>query len=111
MFKLLSLIITMVFIVIGVTLGVLNPQAVQLDLYLINLELPLSVIMAALFISGMLIGAFFIFLQVLTLRWAVRRKTKENQKLSDQIIQLKKTSVQAKEKLTKSSNALVSIEK
>ncbi|MDX1352238.1 MAG: LapA family protein [Thiomicrorhabdus sp.] len=111
MFKLVSVLITLFFILTGVTLGVLNPTAVVLDLFIIKLTLPLSVVMAALLILGMLIGAMIIFMQVMRLRWVIRKKTKENQKLSNQIIQLRKTNAETKETLKKEPNALVSIEK
>lgn len=94
MFKLLSLILTLCFVFIGVSLGVLNPSEVMLDLYFVQMQLPLSVVMAVLFICGMLLGALFILMQVFRLNWMLRRKTKENQMLSDQIVQLKKAQVQ-----------------
>ncbi|QCU90112.1 LapA family protein [Thiomicrorhabdus sediminis] len=94
MFKLLSLVLTLCFVFIGVSLGVLNPSEVMLDLFFVQMQLPLSVVMAVLFICGMLLGALFILMQVIRLNWMLRRKTKENQKLSDQIVQLKKAQVQ-----------------
>ncbi|WP_040725066.1 LapA family protein [Thiomicrorhabdus sp. Kp2] len=111
MFKLVSILITLIFIITGVTLGVLNPTSVVLDLFIIKLSLPLSVIMAVLLIFGMVIGAVIIFMQVIRLRWIIRKKNKENQKLSNQIIQLRKTNAQVNETLKKESNVLVSIEK
>jgi putative membrane protein len=111
MFKFVSLIFILFFLVIGVTLGVLNPTTVELNLFVFSLQLPLSVIMASLFIMGLIIGALVIFTQVIRLRWAVRQKTKENQKLSDQIIQLKKANVKTSETLKKDSSALLSLEK
>lgn len=67
--------------------------------------------MAVLFILGLVVGAAIISMQVIRLRWALRQKTKQNLKLTDQIIQLKKANIQVKESLTKESNQLVSIEK
>lgn len=101
MFKFISILITLLFIVTGVTLGVLNPTSVVLDLFLIKLSMPLSVVMAVLLILGMIIGATIIFMQVMRLRWIIRRKTKENQKLSNQIIQLRKANTEVKEVLKK----------
>lgn len=111
MFKLVSILFTLLFILIGVTLGVLNPTPVELDLFLIKLSLPLSVIMAVLLILGMIIGAIIIFMQVMRLRWVIRRKNKENQKLSNQIIQLRKANVEVNETLKKESNSLELLEK
>ena len=96
---------------IGVTLGVLNPTSVDLSLLVTYIQLPLSVVMAVLFILGLTIGAAIISIQAVRLRWVIRQKTKQNQKLSDQIIQLKKANIEAKESLKKESNALVTLEK
>jgi len=95
----------------GIALGVLNPVPVELNLFSFYLELPLSVVMASLFISGLTVGAIIIFSQVIRLRWSLRQKTKENQKLSDQIIQLKKANVKSRENLKRDSNTLVTIDK
>lgn len=111
MFKLFSLIFIILFLMIGVTLGVLNPVSVDLNLLITYIQLPLSVVMAVLFVLGLTIGAAIISIQVIRLRWVIRQKTKQNQKLSDQIIQLKKANIEAKESLKKESNALVIIEK
>jgi len=110
MFKLFSLIFIILFLMIGVTLGVLNPASVDLNLLVTYIQLPLSVVMAVLFILGLTIGAAIISIQAVRLRWVIRQKTKQNQKLSDQIIQLKKANIEAKESLKKESKALVNLE-
>ncbi|BCN93354.1 hypothetical protein THMIRHAM_11390 [Thiomicrorhabdus immobilis] len=110
MLKLISLLFIIAFLIIGVVLGVLNPVSVELNLLIVTFNLPLSVIMAALFIIGLTVGAAIISMQVIRLRWIVRQKTKQNLKLSDQIIQLKKANVQVKETLNRESNALVQLE-
>lgn len=111
MFKLLSILVIVSFVLLGVIIGILNPISVELNLFVSQITLPLSVVMSALLALGMAIGASIIFMQVVRLRWMLRSKTRENQKLSDQIIQLKKANVQAKESLSKQSSALVSLEK
>ncbi|WP_038126285.1 lipopolysaccharide assembly protein LapA domain-containing protein [Thiomicrorhabdus sp. Milos-T2] len=111
MLKLFSLLFIISFLIIGVVLGVLNPTSVELNLLITSVNLPLSVIMAVLFIIGLVVGAAIISMQVIRLRWIVRQKTKQNLKLSDQIIQLKKANIQVKESSTKESNQLVSLEK
>lgn len=110
MFKLFSLIFIILFLMIGVTLGVLNPASVDLNLLVTYIQLPLSVVMAVLFILGLTIGAAIISIQAVRLRWVIRQKTKQNQKLSDQIIQLKKANIEAKESLKKDSKVLVNLE-
>jgi len=111
MFKIVSILFTLLFILIGVTLGVLNPTPVNLDLFIIKLTPPLSVVMAVLLILGMIIGAMIIFLQVMRLRWVIRKKNKENQMLSNQIIELRKGNAEIKEVLKKESNSLELLEK
>jgi len=110
MFKLLSLVFIILFLLIGVTLGVLNPTSVDLNLLFTYIQLPLSVVMAILFILGLTIGAAIISFQAIRLRWIIRQKSKQNQKLSDQIIQLKKANIEAKESLKKDPKALVKLE-
>jgi len=111
MLKLFSLLFIISFLIIGVVLGVLNPTSVELNLLITSVNLPLSVIMAVLFIIGLVVGAAIISIQVIRLRWIVRQKSKQNLKLSDQIIQLKKANIQVKESSNKESNQLVSLEK
>lgn len=53
--------------------------------------------MSALLVLGMMVGGLIVFIQVIRLRWQLRSKLKHNQKLSDQIVQLKKQIVEAKE--------------
>lgn len=110
MLKLISILFIISFLIIGVVLGILNPVSVELNLLLTTIHLPLSVIMAGLFIIGLAVGAAIISMQVIRLRWVVRQKNKQNLKLSDQIIQLKKANVQAKETFNKEAKALVKLE-
>ncbi len=115
MFKLFSVLAVLLFVLFGIVIGLMNPVSVELNLFVSTLTLPLSVIMSALLVIGMLIGGGIVFVQVLRLRWRLRSKVKECQKLSDQIVQLKKENVEVKEKqaqnkLTNESNSLVSLE-
>ena len=57
--------------------------------------------MSALLVIGMMMGGVIVFIQVIRLRWQLRRKLKHNQQLSDQIVQLKKQIVEAKERRVK----------
>lgn len=97
MFKLLSIFAALAFVVMGVVVGLLNPVSVDLNLFFLTVTLPLSVVMAALLVVGMAVGGMIVYIQVLKLRWRLRCKTRENQKLSDDILQLKKQQVQVKE--------------
>ncbi len=102
MLKLFSLIAVVLFVLLGIVVGLLNPVAVELNLFFLSANLPLSVIMSALLVLGMAIGGLVVFLQVLKLRWIIHAKVRDNQKLSDQIIQLKKAQIETKENRAKS---------
>ncbi len=97
MIKLFSILLVIAFVAMGVVVGLLNPISVELNLFLLTVTLPLSVVMSALLVVGMLVGAVIIYTQVIKLRWLLRAKTRQNQKLSDEIIQLKKQQVEHKE--------------
>lgn len=111
MFKLISFAMTLLFLAIGVTLGVLNPTPIELDLFFVKPVLPLSLVLALVFILGILLGASIILLQVVRLKWQLRRLTKLNQSQLNQILQFKKESISKQQVLSTPSNALVSTEK
>ncbi|WP_178863833.1 lipopolysaccharide assembly protein LapA domain-containing protein [Thiomicrorhabdus cannonii] len=110
MLKILSLSLTAVFLIAGVTLGVLNPQAVAIDLLWFQWSLPLSVVMAALFIAGMLLGAGLMLLQLTRMKWRLLKQRRDNQKLMDEVLQLKKSQVSALTTLEKNRSALINKE-
>jgi putative membrane protein len=95
MLKLLSFAFTLSFLIAGVVLGILNPHAVTLELFWSSPKLPLSVVMAAVFILGLLVGALVIFVQAMRLRWRLSQQQRENKKLAAQIVQLRKAEVNA----------------
>jgi putative membrane protein len=115
MFKLVSFVVTLFFLMVGITLGVLNPTAVTLDLFILQPQVPLSMVMAVTLILGMVFGALMILVQVMRLRWKLRKQIRANRKLSDQIVQLKKANVQAKEasrvESKEAANTLVNLKK
>ena len=89
MLKIISLIATILFVAAGVLLGVLNPTPIQLDLFWMTPTLPLSLIMASMFIFGLLLGALLIASKMIRLRWQLSKETKLNRKQANQIIDLK----------------------
>lgn len=107
MLKILSLSLTAVFLIAGVTLGVLNPQSVTIDLLWFQWALPLSVVMAALFIAGMLLGAGLMVVQLTRMKWRLLKQKRDNQKLMDEVLQLKKSHVSALTTLEKNRSALI----
>jgi|ACQI01.1.fsa_nt_gi uncharacterized membrane protein YciS (DUF1049 family) len=117
MFILFSIVAIVTFLLLGIVIGLLNPVAVDLNLFFTSATLPLSVVMSVLLVIGMAIGGFIVFLQLLKVKWLVVSKNREIHKLSDQVIQLKKTNIEIKEQLGKEQgeanqdNNLVAIDK
>ena len=116
MSKIVAFIFIIVFLVLGVTIGLLNPVEVPVNLFLLQPSIPLSVVMAVMFILGMLIGASIVFTKILRLQWTLKKLQHEKQKLSNQLIQLKKNHLQEKEQSilaentsTQSSNEIANI--
>ena len=90
MTKLFTIVVTLVFVAIGILLGVLNPTPIQLDLFIFTPVLPLSIIMALMFIFGLFVGAVLLSLKVMKIRWQLAKTLKAHRKQSQQIIDLKK---------------------
>jgi putative membrane protein len=111
MFKIISLMVTALFLVAGVALGVLNPQLVTIDLFWFQQTIALSVVMAVVFIAGMLMGSAIMLFQVTRLKWRLSQQKRENQKQADQVIQLKKTHARSMSTLDKNRNALIQKDK
>jgi len=107
MFKLISLVLTALFLIAGTTIGVFNPQLVTLDLVWFKQELALSILMAVVFIVGMLIGASIMLVQITKLKWLLAKQKRVNQKQAEQILQLKKASLQKLSNLDKNRQALL----
>ena len=101
MINLFSLIALAFFIVLGIVVGLLNPTSVDINIFISTITLPLSIVMSVLFVIGMTVGGLIVFLQVIQYRWKLRTQLKDNQKLSNQIIELKKELIDKKEKKVK----------
>ncbi|WP_321276462.1 LapA family protein [Thiomicrorhabdus indica] len=89
MLKIISLIATVLFLAAGILLGVLNPTPIKLDLFWLTPTLPLSLIMAFMFIFGLFLGSLLMAPKVLRLRWQLNKESKRNRKQANQIIELK----------------------
>lgn len=92
MAKIISIIVTIVFLAFGVVLGILNPTSVPFDLFVVQMNLPLSVLLALTFIVGMLVGSLFVFSQVVKSRLQISKLRKQNNHLSNEILAMKKES-------------------
>ncbi len=111
MLKLFIFIIIIVLLVLGIVLGVLNPDKVSLDMFLIQTTLPLGLLLAITLVVGALLGAAASSFKISQLKWQLRKQLKANKKQLNEVVRLKKTS-SLKEKESKThSNGLVNIEK
>ena len=107
MSKLISLTLTALFLIAGTAVGVFNPQLVTLDLVWHKQEIALSILMAVVFILGMLIGSAIMLVQITRLKWQLSKQKRACQKQAGQILELKKTSVQTMSNLDKNRQALL----
>ncbi|WFE69815.1 LapA family protein [Thiomicrospira sp. R3] len=89
--KLLSFAMLIAFIVLGVLLGSLNSVLVPFDYYFYQRHLPLSILLTVSFISGLLLAGFFIFTQVIQLKWQNRKLMKQVKVHANEVIELKKS--------------------
>lgn len=90
MLKLLSLIAIIVFLVIGVLLGLLNPTLVEVDYYFNRLQLPLSILLSISFALGMLLAGLVAMFQLTRLHWRLNRVNKASRLQANEILALKK---------------------
>ncbi|MBF6056903.1 MULTISPECIES: LapA family protein [Thiomicrorhabdus] len=111
MSKFVSYLLTLIFLALGVTLGVLNPTPVVLDLFLFKPTLPLSVILAIVFIIGLLFGGMLIAMQLMSLRWQLRKQQRVNARQADKIVQLNKQVSEQKKVLRSEDTHLNLIDK
>lgn len=59
MLNLIKFIITLAFLILGASFAVINNSPVALDLYFIQTELPLSLVMLLTLGAGIILGGFF----------------------------------------------------
>jgi len=88
MFKIISFTISLLFLAFGLVLGIFNPHLVHLDLVLQQTELPLSIIIASSLLAGIFISAIYLGTVLFKIKWNLRVKSKENQRLNNQILDL-----------------------
>lgn len=105
MTKSISFLITLIVLICGVVLGVLNPNPVTFDAFIGIYEIPLSILLASILVFGLLLGAGLMLSSSLSLRWKLNKQTKLNKLQSDQIVQLKKEVTVLKSQVLTPSNS------
>lgn len=98
MFKIISILITLFFLALGILLGVLNPGEVSFDLVFQVIHIPLSILLSLAFTLGMLLAAVYFVSLLVQKKWQIRKLTKANAKLSDEVVQLNKKQVELESK-------------
>lgn len=111
MLKVFIFIIILFLLILGIVLGVLNPSAVTLNLFITQTVLPLGLILALALVIGALLGAVVSSLKISQLKWQLRKQVKANKKQLNQIVQLKKESSLKEKESRTFSNELVHLEK
>lgn len=96
MLKTLSIIITLLFLALGIFLGVLNPGMVKFDLIYQVVELPLSILLAITFSLGMLLAGLYFSFLLISKQLELRKAHKTANKLSNEIVELNKQLSDAK---------------
>jgi len=89
MLKLFSIFMAALFVLLGVILGLLNPHEVYFDGYLIQGNFPLSILMAASFILGMLGVSGVFSAQLIKLKWQLSKRQKQLDRLNAQLAKMK----------------------
>lgn len=100
MLKTISIIITLLFLSLGIFLGVLNPSVVKFDLIYKVVELPLSILLAITFSLGMLLSGFYFSFLLIGKQWELRKYHKQNNKLSSEVVELNKQLSEVKSQLS-----------
>ncbi|GEM_PF-2980447 len=106
MFKIFSLVVAVLFVLLGLVLGLLNPHEVLFDGYFVQIHLPLSLLLALSFILGLLMGAVVILSQVWRAKWQLARCQHQNQKLEADILQLKSEQVMWQTEMAKAQQTV-----
>lgn len=97
--KLLFFIVLVAVLIIGVVLGVLNPNVVLFDAFFAVYELPLSILLASFLTLGLLLGSGLAFSKMIPIKWKLKKQNKQIKLQSDQIVHLKKEMVSLKRNL------------
>ncbi len=106
--KLLIIFTVLALLGFGVILGVLNPDLIRLNLFWVELSLPLGLVLAFSLVVGTLFSMLIFGLKLQKLKWVLRRQIKKNQKQSNQILELKKRCLNQQGGTKSPSNYMIS---
>ncbi len=109
--KLFIFLIIITLLLLGAVLGVLNPNPVELNLFVFKTTIPLGLTLAFTLVIGALLGASVLSLKMGGLRWKLRKQVRLNKKQANQVLDLKKEASTERLMLKEGSNQLVSKDK
>lgn len=88
--RLISLISFAFFLLLGVILALLNPQAVMFDYFFKQASLPLSILMTLSFLIGLFVAGLLLSTRMWSMQWQISKSTKKLKLQEAEILQLKK---------------------
>ncbi len=97
-------------LMLGAVLGVLNPNPVDLNLFVLKTTIPLGLVLALTLVVGALLGASVLSLKMGGVKWKLRKQVRLNKKQTNQLLDLKKELSSERLMLKNDSNQLISKE-
>ncbi|MCF6345002.1 MAG: LapA family protein [Thiomicrorhabdus sp.] len=108
--KLFIFLIIIMLLMLGAVLGVLNPNPVDLNLFVLKTTIPLGLVLALTLVVGALLGASVLSLKMGGVKWKLRKQVRLNKKQTNQLLDLKKELSSERLMLKNDSNQLISKE-
>jgi len=107
----IQLFILFALIAIGVVLGVMNPHVVTLNLPGHTFSLPLSLVMAVMLVTGMLLVGLSMLTSWISWRWQLRKAYRQAKKCEDEKVRLRQQLHELRHELTLARTASNDVEK
>ncbi len=113
MYKIISFTISLVFLALGLLLGIFNPHSVDVDFISFQTQLPLSLVIASSILLGLLIALIYLGSSFFAMKWKIRKMNKESLKLNNQILNLNRQLLEQKTEIlsTKADSDLMITDK
>ncbi len=89
--RIMSLISFALFLLLGVTLALLNPQTVTFDYFFHQTSLPLSIILSLSFLLGLFLAGLLLTTKLWSAQWQLRKSNKKLKQHDAELLKLKKT--------------------
>ena len=83
-----TFILCLVCLIIGIFVTALNSESVRFDYYISSIDLPLSILLVAILVAGIVAGSIICLGSVLKLRWENRSLRKKLKSLEEEVSKL-----------------------